>query len=66
MSGNHALYNVKEDKEERINLYDSETEIVNQLQLQHHEWESEMIDPKWPRVMDYRWWDGDEPYYFPL
>jgi arylsulfatase A-like enzyme len=66
MSGNHALYNVKEDKEELINLFDSETEIVKQLQLQHYEWESEMIDPKWPRVMDYRWWDGDEPYYFPL
>ena len=66
LSGNHALYNLAEDKEERNNLYDSEPEIVKQLQLQHSEWESEMKDPSWPRVMDYRWWDGDEPYYFPL
>ena len=66
LSGNHALYNVKTDKEERNNLYDSKPEIVKELQQQHTEWESEMMDPSWPRVMDYRWWDGDEPYYFPL
>jgi arylsulfatase len=66
LSGNHALYNVKEDKEERSNLYDSNPEIVKELQEQHAEWESEMMDPQWPRVMDYRWWDGDKPYYFPL
>lgn len=66
LSGNHALYNVKDDKEERNNRYNSEPEIVKQLQLQHAQWESEMMDPQWPRVMDYRWWDGDKPYYFPL
>ncbi|MBI1288046.1 MAG: sulfatase-like hydrolase/transferase [Flavobacteriales bacterium] len=66
MSGNHALYNVTEDKEERTNLYDSHPEIVKQLMEEHAKWESEMMDPKWPRVMDYRWWDGNEPYFFPL
>ena len=66
MSGNRALYNVRNDKEERINLYDSEPEIVRQLQTEHEEWEKDMMDPQWPRVMDYRWWDGDKPYYFPL
>ncbi|MBP9151057.1 MAG: sulfatase-like hydrolase/transferase [Flavobacteriales bacterium] len=66
LSGNHALYNVKEDKEERNNLYDSKPDIVKQLQSEHAQWESEMMNPAWPRVMDYRWWDGDEPYYFPL
>lgn len=66
LSGNHALYNVKNDKEERHNLYDAEPEIVKQLTQQHAAWESEMMDPQWPRVMDYRWWDGDKPYYFPL
>jgi len=66
LSGNHALHNVKEDKEERNNLYDSKPEIVKQLQSEHAQWESEMVSPAWPRVMDYRWWDGDKPYYFPL
>ena len=66
LSGNHALYNVRTDKKEQHNLYDAQPEIVKQLQLQHATWESEMMDPKWPRVMDYRWWDGKEPYYFPL
>lgn len=66
LSGNHALYNVVDDKIEQNNLYDSHPEIVEQLRKQHAEWESEMMDPKWPRVMDYRWWDGDKPYYFPL
>jgi len=40
--------------------------MVELLKKEHAAWESEMMDPKWPRVMDYRWWDGDEPYYFPL
>lgn len=66
LSGNHALYNLKTDKEELRNLYDSNPEIVEQLKIQHARWESEMKDPAWPRVMDYRWWDGDEPYFFPL
>ncbi len=65
-SGNHALYNVKNDKEERMNVFDSNPKKVEQLKRQHARWESEMMDPRWPRVMDFRWWDGDEPYYFPL
>lgn len=66
LSGNHALYNVRTDKEEQRNLYDDNPEMVRLLEQSHAEWESEMMDPQWPRVMDYRWWDGDEPYYFPL
>lgn len=66
MSGNNALYNLKNDKEERHNLYDSEPETVKFLMKRHAEWESELMNPKWPNVMDYRWWDGEEPYYFPL
>lgn len=66
LSGNHALYNLRTDKEEQRNLYQDNTEMVEMLKKKHAEWESEMMDPKWPRVMDYRWWDGDEPYYFPL
>lgn len=66
MSGNHALYNLKDDKEERHNLYDKQPEVVKQMLSLHAEWESGMMDPKWPNVMDYRWWDGDKPYYFPL
>ena len=66
LSGNHALYDLSTDKEERTNLYDSKPEVVRELKAQHAAWEAEMMDPKWPRVMDYRWWDGDEPYYFPL
>lgn len=66
LSGNHALYNVRTDKEEQRNLYNDNPEMVELLRNRHKEWESQMIDPQWPRVMDYRWWDGDEPYYFPL
>lgn len=66
LSGNHALYNVRTDKEELTNLYNSEPETVESLRKEHAAWEADMMDPRWPRVMDYRWWDGDEPYYFPL
>jgi arylsulfatase A-like enzyme len=66
LSGNRALYDLKNDKQERHNLYDQEPEVVKQMMKLHAQWESEMIDPQWPNVMDYRWWDGDDPYYFPL
>ncbi len=66
LSGNHALYNVAEDKEEKNNLYEIQSDKVEELKRRHAQWESEMMDPAWPRVMDYRWWDGSEPYYFPL
>jgi arylsulfatase A-like enzyme len=66
LSGNHALYNLRTDKEEQRNLYQDNTELVELLKKKHAEWESEMMDPKWPRVMDYRWYDGNKPYYFPL
>ncbi len=66
LSGNEALYNLSADKIESKNLSSANPEKVKELKQLHAEWESEMMDPKWPRVMDYRWWDGDEPYYFPL
>lgn len=66
LSGNHALYDLSSDKIEQINLYEERPEIVNTLKKQHAAWEAEMKNPSWPRVMDFRWWDGDEPYYFPL
>jgi arylsulfatase A-like enzyme len=66
LSGNHALYDLSTDKVEQVNLYDQKPEIVDSLKKQHAAWEAEMKDPSWPRVMDFRWWDGDEPYYFPL
>lgn len=66
MSGNHALYDLANDKEEQRNLYSTHPDVAQDLQHKHSLWEAEMIDPKWPNVMDYRWWDGDKPYYFPL
>lgn len=66
LSGNEALYNLRNDKEEQHNLVLTHPDTVKQLKQMHADWESEMTDPKWPRVMDYRWWNGDEPYYFPL
>lgn len=66
MSGNHSLYNLTTDKEEHVNRYYSEPETVKMLEQQYNDWEREMIAPKWPRVMDYHFHDGDAVYNFPL
>lgn len=66
LSGNEALYDLSSDKVEQHNLLLIHPDTVYKLKQMHAAWEAEMMAPQWPRVMDYRWWDSDEPYYFPL
>lgn len=66
LSGNQVLYDLTADKEEQQDLLATYPDTVVKLKQLHAEWEADMMNPKWPRVMDYRWWDGDTPYYFPL
>lgn len=61
-----ALYNLITDKEERKDVSTSNPDILNELQLELKQWEKNMIPPRWPRVMDFKYEDGDRTYYFPL
>ena len=61
-----ALYNLASDKSEKINLAASKTDIVKMLKKEFEHWEKELMQPNWPRVMDFKIEDNDAVYYFPL
>jgi arylsulfatase A-like enzyme len=61
-----ALYKLDTDKSEKVNLAKTYPEIVKSLKAQFENWEKSLIQPNWPRVMDFKIEDGDAVYYFPL
>ncbi|MCF8258207.1 MAG: sulfatase-like hydrolase/transferase [Flavobacteriales bacterium] len=65
-SGNLALYDLSTDKNEQHDLHLERPEVVEMLQQRYLDWDKGMMAPKWPRVMDFRWTDGDREFYFPL
>jgi arylsulfatase A-like enzyme len=52
--GQEFLYKLKEDPGEHHNLSTSYPEEVEKLKMMIIEWESEMMDPLWPGVMEFR------------
>lgn len=60
------LYNMEEDPGETRNLAEEKPEVVQRLRDEIKQWEKGLIDPLWPRVMDYRYVIDDEEYYFAL
>ncbi len=66
MSGRTVLYDLATDKSERRNLAAAHPEVVRDLEHVLTRWENEMVSPLWPRVMDFRFVDGEEVYFFPL
>ncbi len=60
------LYNLKGDKVEKKNIAASHPEIVEELKRDHKEWEKKLMDPRWPRLMDFRFQVGEEVYYYAL
>jgi arylsulfatase A-like enzyme len=61
-----ALYNMDHDKTEKHNLANSQSDIVKDLMSGLENWEKGLMNPNWPRVMDFKIEDGDAVYYFPL
>jgi arylsulfatase A-like enzyme len=61
-----ALYNLEVDKSEKNNLAAAQSDIVKSLLSDFDNWDRAMIQPNWPRVMDFKIEDGDAVYYFPL
>ena len=66
MSGRTVLFDLATDKGERRNLAPARPEVVRELEQALTRWENEMVSPLWPRVMDFRFVDGEEVYFFPL
>jgi arylsulfatase A-like enzyme len=59
------LYNIKEDKYEKINLQNARPEILIQLQEQFDLWKKDLMPPLWPRIMDYKIIIDGVEYLFP-
>jgi arylsulfatase A-like enzyme len=51
------LYNIKEDSTEQINLADKKPQVVKSLLKEIDEWESGLVKPLWPRVVNYEYED---------
>ena len=60
----NLLFNIKEDKSETINLYDSRHDVAEGLLLDLSNWEKELIKPLWPRVVNYVYRDETGKYVF--
>ena len=60
----NLLYNIKDDKEERFNLYTLKPKVAESLNHDLNEWEKELIKPLWPRVVNYVYKDETGKYVF--
>lgn len=61
-----VLYDMTTDKAEQYNIANQHPQLVQQLQQDLKEWEKQLINTNWPRVMDYEIHAGEAVYYFPL
>ncbi len=53
LSGTNLLYNIAEDAGEEHNLYTQNSELVRELSNDLQTWETQMVKPLWPRVVNY-------------
>ena len=65
-TGARALYDLVVDKGETRNLIDEQAELADELEKSLERWESELVDPAWPPVMEYRFEEDGQRYVFPL
>lgn len=66
LSGQKALYDMGKDEMERVNLYDTNPVVVQELWKDYEEWERGMIEPLWPGVVNYLYEDEIGKYLFAL
>lgn len=64
--GRAVLYDLKADPGETRDLAAARPEVVRRLLEQLAQWETGLVSPLWPRVMDYRIRDRGDEFYFPL
>jgi hypothetical protein len=60
------LFDLSKDKSERDDLAAKEPQRVEEMEAALKAWETQLIDGKWPRVMDYHFSINGRPYIFPL
>ncbi len=63
-TGAHALYDVVADKNETTKLNDPMR--AEQLERALSQWETQMVNPAWPNVMEFHFSDDGQAFIFPL
>ncbi|MBS1612550.1 MAG: sulfatase-like hydrolase/transferase [Bacteroidetes bacterium] len=63
-NGEKVLYNMREDSVERKNLYYLKPDVVKHLTDDLAVWETEMVKPLWPRVVNYVYKDDEGKHVF--
>jgi arylsulfatase A-like enzyme len=58
------LYDLASDRFEKSDRHTDFPELIRELEGELETWEKEMMQPLWPRIMDYKMVIGDEVYYF--
>ncbi|MEM9897043.1 MAG: sulfatase-like hydrolase/transferase [Bacteroidota bacterium] len=62
----HRFYNIVEDPSEVRDVYAENRELALQLENQLMKWSATLIQPRWPRIMDWQYLDGEEIVHFAL
>jgi arylsulfatase A-like enzyme len=65
-TGSRVLYDLEQDPSERNDLSASQPALVEELEQRLREWESELVPPRWPNVMEYRFRERGRDFVFPL
>lgn len=65
-SQKEKLYDLEFDPTERNNVAALYPDTINALKSQYSNWEDELMDSRWPRVMDYQIKIDQDTFYFPL
>jgi arylsulfatase A-like enzyme len=59
------LYNLREDRYERIDLHNMKPEELIELKEKFELWKKDLMPPLWPRLMDYKIMIDGKIYLFP-
>ena len=59
------LYNLREDRYEKIDLHTLDPEEMIRLQELFDNWDKGTMKPLWPRIMDYKIIINGKEYLFP-
>jgi arylsulfatase A-like enzyme len=66
LTGARALYDLETDPYEKNDLLSKRPELGAALEQQLQRWETSLMSPRWPNVMEYHFSDGGRRFVFPL
>jgi arylsulfatase A-like enzyme len=65
-TGSRALYDLENDPFEKTDLIPQRPELAADLEQKLRAWESTLLPPSWPNVMEYHFADEGRKFVFPL